>query len=120
MASLRASASLRCTLHRAWLAEKVGTPAYEAARAQVSAAEEIRTTLLAERTDPGLQPQARKALSLMARGWPRLTRFLQDPGIRSTPPGAARDLRRSSPLPRNLLEGRHWIYVGDTQGRSTS
>ena len=69
-------------LHQAWLAEKVGTPAYEAARVQVIAhIEEIRHVLLAELSDPELQAQARKALSLMAKGWPRLTRFLADPKI---------------------------------------
>ena len=69
-------------LHRAWLLQEAGTSAYAAARAQVIAhVQEIRKTLLAELTDPELQRQAHKALALMARGWPRLTRFLEDPSI---------------------------------------
>ena len=69
-------------LHRAWLAEKAGSASYEAARAQVSAhVEVIRRALLAELPDPNLPPPARKALSLMAKGWPRLTRFLEDPNV---------------------------------------
>lgn len=67
-------------LHRAWLAETKGTTAYEAARTRVQEhVAAIRQALLAELTDPERQPQARKALSLMAKGWPRLTRFLEDP-----------------------------------------
>jgi transposase len=81
-------------LHRAWLAEKPGTRAYDTARAQVSAhVEAIRRTLLAELTDPNLPPQAHDALSLMAKGWPRLTRFLEDPNIPLDNNAAERCLR---------------------------
>lgn len=81
-------------LHRAWLSQETGTPAYEAARAQVIAhVEEIRRTLLAELPDPDLHPQARRALSLMAKGWPKLTRFLTDPKIPLDNNAAERCLR---------------------------
>jgi hypothetical protein len=43
--------------------------------------EAIRQALLRDLQDPALGPQARKALALMAKGWPRLTRFLEDPTI---------------------------------------
>lgn len=83
-------------LHRTWLAEATGTPVYDAAKAQVIAhVEEIRRTLLAELPNPDLQPQARKAISLMARGWPRLTRFLEDPKIPLDNNTAERSLRNS-------------------------
>ena len=69
-------------LHDQWLSHTAGTPAYQEGKAQVAAhVEQIRLTLLDELQDPQLHPQARKALSLMARGWPRVTRFLEDPAI---------------------------------------
>ena len=69
-------------LHQAWLAEQTGSASYEAARAQMSAhVEAIRQALLRDLQDPALGLQARKALALMAKGWPRLTRFLEDPAI---------------------------------------
>ena len=81
-------------LHRAWLLEKMGTQAYEAARVQVIAhVEGIRQTLLAELPDPELQPRARKALSLMAKSWPKLTRFLEDPNVPLDNNAAERCLR---------------------------
>ncbi|EQD80325.1 IS66 family element, transposase, partial [mine drainage metagenome] len=81
-------------LHRAWLAEEQGTRAYETAHVQLSAhVEATRRTLLAELPDPNLPPQARKALSLMAKGWPRLTRFLEDPKVPLDNNAAERCLR---------------------------
>ena len=81
-------------LRRAWLAERAGTPAYETARTLVSAhVEAIRQTLLAELTNPKLPQQAHKALSLMAKGWPRLTRFLEDPNAALDNNAAERALR---------------------------
>lgn len=83
-------------LHKAWLLEQAGTQAYEAAKARVSAhVEGIRQTLLAERQDPELPPQARKAISLMARNWPKLTLFLGDPKIPLDNNAAERSLRGS-------------------------
>jgi len=81
-------------LRRAWLTEKKGTAAYEMARTRVKEhVEAIRQAVLAEVTDPELQLQARKALSLMAKGWPRLTRFLEDPKIPLDNNGPERRLR---------------------------
>ncbi|MHB8332852.1 MAG: IS66 family transposase [Candidatus Dormibacteria bacterium] len=81
-------------LHKVWRAEKKDTPAYEVARTRVQEhVEAIRQTLLIEVTDRELQLQARKALSLMAKGWPRLTRFLADPAVALDNNTAERSLR---------------------------